>query len=449
MSRHINYDLLNKNELLYEVAARLEEPASTLFKLKKQILSLISTTSESILDSPFSVEDDLNQSEVSLDYLKTKFTSLEAGNSKFLKKIISITNHLFYRLERIDIDVATNFSEKFSELKERFSLFELCLKPFLETEENAEGSQTCTDQENLHQSPEPNALPIPSSTPFPQPSSLQNVTVVQSGNLFNDIRKFSYNGKTCPRSFLSRLEEFRITRNLPKSKLIEYGFELFSGDALHWFRFQKNRSPNITWDELSALLVENFLTSDYDEKLIQAIRDRTQGLDESLIIYISIMSSMFSRLTTKLSEDDQLKILLKNIRPSYSLFVNPKEVNSIDSLLSAGRLYERFLDKDKNFKEPNIGSTTFSEFNYKPWNPVPSSSNSNRPAPPNKVNALNDTPAKTCTYYCVRCRTSGHSLRNCSQPRFLICFKCGLKGYITRDCPKCNNLPSTSNNQKN
>ncbi|WP_337235965.1 hypothetical protein, partial [Vibrio cholerae] len=57
---------------------------------------------------------------------------------------------------------------------------------------------------------------------------------------------------------------------------------------------------------------------DHDYRLLGEIRSRTQGADEPVHIYFSIMSCMFARLNNPLSEEAKLEILLHNIRPHFS-----------------------------------------------------------------------------------------------------------------------------------
>lgn len=473
MARPINFDLLNKSELEYEVKIRLEEPSENVIKLKKQLRSL-TVPSEDICDSPIPIEDDLFQIDVTLSYLENKVTQIESGDLKYLRKVETYLNHLYYRLERIDIDLQPSLRDTFDTLKAKHHTFEQ--KVETATFQPAEPNDLPPPSTNplLQILPPPSTNPLqtlslPSSSPPLQipsavqtfiptvtPPSYNQVQVMVPDRSLNELKKFAYNGKTCPKSFIQKIEEFCMCRSIQKDRLVDQAFEIFTEDALHWFRFQRMKNPSLTWKELCNLLIKDFDNFDADYKLLSAIRNRTQGQNETIIVYVSIMYGMFSRLTKKLTEEEQLEIFLRNIRPCYSVFVALKDVTSVDSLITTCQNYEKFLDRDRNFKEPNSDiNPSIAEFNYKPAiTAKPSTnSNSNPIRPPNynqPRNYSNHYASNAVALYppqqnnfCVRCRTYGHSLPKCTQPRFLICFKCGLKGFKTSDCPKCN--PSTSN----
>lgn len=466
MSRVINFTLLNKSELEYEVKIRLETPALDLVSLKKQILLLLKTfPNEDVVVSTLPLEEDVNQIELTLQYVEERLDSLQRKfTSVTSKKVRTYINHLFFRFERLEQDnCPPSLSDKIDTLR---TTFEEC--------ESKYHSLTGEVEQNIFldavaQIPAA-SVPVPQSsvllhdqTPVVTASTIQPqiVQVATNTNIINDIKKLTFSGDSCPKSFLQKLEEFRISRSITHERLLDNAFEIFTGKALHWLRFQKNRDVNLSWAKLSELLIQDFSSFDYDFKLLSAINSRTQGEDETIIIYVSIMYEMFSRLNQKLSEPEQLQILLRNIRPCYSVFVALCDITSIDSLLLSCQKYERILDRDRNFKEPqnSDNSQLFGDFHYKN---IPQSNNkqfnygqtlnnnskfsqSNYQTKNNfRVNAI--TARKFNAHeFCVRCRVNGHSLSTCTQPKFLICFGCGHKGVKQPDCPDCKkNCPSTS-----
>lgn len=62
----------------------------------------------------------------------------------------------------------------------------------------------------------------------------------------------------------------------------------------------------------------DFVISDFDYTFLSEIRARTQGKTENITIYLSILSGMFARLDSQMSEKDKLEIALHNIRPTYT-----------------------------------------------------------------------------------------------------------------------------------
>lgn len=471
MTRLIKYSLLNKSELEYEVSIRAEKPADTLTNLKDQMTRLSHILPEDVKSSPISLKLDLSQAENTLNYIESKISHLESGDKSGLKKIEAFVNHLYHRFERII--AAPPLIEFCSKLRSRFftiqKQFEMLSLEYIESSEVAiaeihsppasftHGDISSTPPTllppQINQLPEvatsPLALPLAALTSYSPQLPNIDANYHTSCNFVKELKTFSYNGKSCPRSFLQRLEEFRISRNISEIILCRHAFEIFTGDALHWFRFQYNRNPTLTWNDIHMLLIKDFGIHDYDYKLLEAIRNRTQGTTETIIIYVSIMSGMFARLSKKLNESEQLEILLHNIRPCYSVFVALKEVKTIDSLISTCQSYEKVSERDNNFREPSSEENTCAaEFAYRPSTSRISQSHTKF------TNAMHDN--KQLRYsaqinenskdeYCYRCRTTGHSLRTCTKPRYLICFKCGRKGVKISDCPNCASIYKQKN----
>lgn len=447
MDRIIFFELLNKAELEYEIKIRLEEPKDTVILLKKQILQLaLRVPSEEIVDSVLDVETDLDELTTTLKYIESKILLLEQGNLRFYKKIKTFINHLFYRLERIDIDLDSSEVNRLSQAKEKFLNLESKFKSL---------SITSNDI-----NPQPLILNHPSSTPntpnetifhtMPPEIQSQSLNSIPNNSL-NELKRIKYDGNSCPRSFIQKIQEFSISRNISSNKLLDHAFELLTDNALHWYRFK--RDSLLSWDELCEALILDFGGFDFDHKLLQAINGRTQGKDEPIVVFISILSGMFARLSEKLSETMKLQIIIRNIRPCYSPYIANNSINSILDLISCCQKYEEFLDKEKRFSEPqSTNNPSAVEFNYKSSNLTSKPSTSNAFPPRTNFNRFYNKPQVNTisrhnnNAFCVRCRINGHTLTNCPQPRSLIiCFGCGLKGVKFYDCPNCNK----SNNSKN
>ncbi|KAL0859987.1 hypothetical protein ABMA27_010302 [Loxostege sticticalis] len=192
-----------------------------------------------------------------------------------------------------------------------------------------------------------------------------NISVTCDRGGSADLGKLKYDGKTCVRAFIQRATEFCEARNISDSKALSYATEIFTGDALHWFRNVKNRVSS--WSELITLLQNDFTRSDYDYRLIDEIRSRTQGESENITVYLSIMSGLFSRLSKPKSEDEKLEVILHNIRPCYaSTLASAGNIQTLDSLQTICRNYENIQARLANFHEPSgpTADTLAPEFAY-------------------------------------------------------------------------------------
>jgi hypothetical protein len=73
--------------------------------------------------------------------------------------------------------------------------------------------------------------------------------------------------------------------------------------------------------------------ADYNDRLFDKIRQRTQGSDETIGLYLAVMDSLFDRLTIKVAEPVRLKIILRNLSPFYQSQIGVHPVRSRDELL--------------------------------------------------------------------------------------------------------------------
>ncbi|KAI5644129.1 retrotransposon gag protein domain-containing protein [Phthorimaea operculella] len=406
MEYPVKFLSLQKTELEYEVLIRGSEPGSTVIELRKQIVDLgPKFPSEDITDSPLEIEEDLK------------------GISDVLTKI------------KLLLDAPL----------EKDSLF---------TRYNAAVEAPVEDKI---------ITPI-ANINLDQHSSMRplNINVSCERAIAGELTKIKFDGKSCVRSFIQRITEFRKARDISSSKLLSYATEIFTGDALHWFRGLDGQDDSSDWDALLTRLKKDFDQTDYDYRLLSEIRARTQGENENITIYLSIMSGLFSRLSSELSNEDKLEILLHNIKPCYaSTLASATTIPDIDTLRSLCRNYENIHARLANYKEPPRPSSETlapeyaynghssnrshnSNQNYKPSSNVGNNydrnrsypnyrANVNKLNPNNYVHALHTSNAKP--KFCPRCRDNTHHLRQCTADRSkIICFVCGEVGYKTPSC---------------
>ncbi|KOB72757.1 PTS system enzyme IIBC component [Operophtera brumata] len=109
MAMPIKYCSLNKSELEYEAT----NPTDSLISLREQIIS----------SSPIPLKDDLEQAEVTLNIVETKISQIEiSGDKSGLKRIEAFMNHLYHRLERIN--VTPPYIETCSKLRSRLYMLD-------------------------------------------------------------------------------------------------------------------------------------------------------------------------------------------------------------------------------------------------------------------------------------------------------------------------------------
>lgn len=452
MTHPVKFLSLQKSELEYEVAIRGATPADTVQKLREQIAKLGPLfPSEDILESVLSVSDDLKGASDALTKLKTYIESPRDRNT--LLRARNLLNHLHHRLNRIICDRTAQQAldscvSELDYLWERYNLI---------TASDSQSSATASD-------------PVPSVSPL-------NINVTCERGVAGELTKLKFDGKSCVRAFIQRINEFSKSRNMPGAKLLSYCTEIFTGDALHWFRAVRDQVS--CWEDLVILLNNDFDQADYDYRLLSEIRARTQGESENITIYISIMTGLFSRLSKSLSNEDKLEILLHNIRPCYaSTLASVPKISDLDTLRSLCRNYESIQARLVGFHEPpkvtsgtlapefayaGQSSSKFSDsnsqlFNRRPHNNFYVKNKNNEHT--GTYNTANKSYTKNNSYihavqhqeqktqYCPRCRNNTHNFRQCNANKDRVfCFVCGHEGVKSPDCPKCGKgKPSTSKN---
>lgn len=427
----INFIHLRKAELEYEVLIR-GGMSGTCLSLRSQINILSKEYGcEDISESGLDESEDLSAVKVTIDNFQSCLSeiSTKAGYSRAL----SYKTHITYRLARIKPSSPENVSIK----QKLDSLFKSAVAELNNLEAKYGSTATHSDNTNAE-------------------STNTNITVSCKNHVQS---KPKYDGKSCVRSFIQKIEEFRISKKLDKNDMLDFAYDIFTEDALHWFRHVKQGVS--TWDQLLEQLKMAFDINDYDYRLLSEIRQRTQGGTESITIYISIMSGLFNRLSTKLSDQEKFDIISHNVKPIYTEVLAISNVQTLEQLESVCRNYENYKARAATYQEPTKGQlqTLAPDFVYSKPNSkyTPSTYNSfknnnyrnyqqsyknpstdSQGSKPVSMIYTKTQQVTAPTPFCPRCRVNTHSLRKCTVERFPICFKCGDKGVTFPNCTKCN-----------
>lgn len=221
-------------------------------------------------------------------------------------------------------------------------------------------------------------------------------------------------------AFIERVEELMNARGVSRDQVFAQALDLFSGRALIWYR--ANRRLVSCWDELVVALREEFQAPDYDEQLFDEIRKRTQGPNESIGVYVSTMTSLFSRLSIKVPEGNRIKIMVKNLSPFYQSQLGLVEIKSVEELLSIGRKLEwRKTCAERYVPPPRRQQSMEPDLAYM------SSGSSVASVEANSRPALK----------CWNCDQEGHMAVRCPLPLRKHCYRCGRRDVTVRSCPRC------------
>lgn len=242
-------------------------------------------------------------------------------------------------------------------------------------------------------------------------------------------------------AFLERVSELKDARNATSYDLWRYAVDFFEGEALIWYRANKEYATN--WEDLVVLLKKTFQKPFYQEELLAEINARTQGSEESVVIYIAVMQNMFNRLPVKISEQEKLSIILKNVQPYYQRAVCRDVFCSIPDLINVLRVIERTKINCDNFEKPRTFRNSLEPdlayhadcFNVGVQEMV-------------KVDEVSNAAGQVKR--CWNCRERGHVFRECSVPKQrLFCYRCGRFGVTSKDCECSGNQQGRSTNPAN
>lgn len=375
---------------------------------------------------PFTVQEDIEAVEKKLTDLAplvNEFSGEPASSaySKFQTRL----SHVLNRIDHIEADGP--------EAKKRSELLARTLS-LLDSLERKTGKSVNADIPSQLA-----ALDISNVTTTPKPirrSSGLNDTSVHS-NIFKQILpnkwnlKFSGDKKGLSlNSFLERIEELRIARHVSKEVLFESGIDLFEGRAYQFYLAYREEVS--TWDEFVTLLREEYLSPTYNEKLLQEITKRTQGPDESIGIYLAVMSGYFNRMTCPLSEEVKMKIILRNIAPFYQNHLALVDVKSLSHLRELCRRLEVRKESVENFVTPSKRN-----FCLEPDLAYVEVDNSVESIASTSTVDKSVDKGYTSNITCYRCGNSGHKAIGCTSIKGIFCYRCKKDGYTVRNCPNC------------
>lgn len=110
------------------------------------------------------------------------------------------------------------------------------------------------------------------------------------------------------------------------------------------------------WDSLILKLAHDFLVDDYDQELWHLIKSRKQKADESVIIFVSVMESLFKRLSIPAVASTRIRWIVRNLKPEYVKYLALEKFNTVEDLIKATRKLEIVCLEHLDASHSNINS---------------------------------------------------------------------------------------------
>lgn len=266
--------------------------------------------------------------------------------------------------------------------------------------------------------------------------------------------RLCYNGNTCVFEFLERVQELAYSRGISQEALLRGVPELLSDGALKWFR--QNRETIRSWNDFLKKIQNKFEPEDYQFRLSKEIYVRTQGKNESVCDYFASMKELFRRLSRPMLEEQQLEILIRNVRPVYSNQFGLNELDTVAKLqifcerLEQNRIRSKFFAEtpidflstiqrghpsaeiDRNPRDSRE-SNNKNMINNNHYN---SNNSDNHNKNRDKIYAVRSFgPGRR--FNCRRCETADHTGFNCPRSDEIFCFNCRAPNQKIPTCSNC------------
>lgn len=242
-------------------------------------------------------------------------------------------------------------------------------------------------------------------------------------------------------SFLEKVDDLRGARHLSERDLFVSSHDLFSGLALQWHRNIKSEVGS--WKELVKCLKRDFLPFDYEFDLLNEIRNRTQGANENVCVYIVAMEALFKRLDKQTDDADIVRQIVRNLNPFFSQHLALQNITELPKLKDTCRQIQDLKLRAEKYKpppqkragllEPDLACVSLNESTFS-----------------SQISAFSNMGSKVGGRgLCWNCNGSGHAFNTCTGPRKVFCYGCGESGVYKSQCRKCSPASADQHNSRN
>lgn len=164
--------------------------------------------------------------------------------------------------------------------------------------------------------------------------------------------------------FLTRIEECNELTGLSDRQILGAIPLMLTGVAATWYR--NNRDNWDTWQEFCRAARKWYGVKDFQHTLRSEALARTQGEDEPVRDYITNLQSYLKKMDPEPNMEQQVDLMIKNMRPKIKKLIRPGEVHSVEQLMLAAVDVERTLNEEKYFKPPpSPGQTILPHLGWK------------------------------------------------------------------------------------
>lgn len=159
-------------------------------------------------------------------------------------------------------------------------------------------------------------------------------------------------GKMSLSEFLERVEWKKRENGMSDSDLLCGAHNLFTGAALNWFK--ANRIGWTKFQDLRDDLIRHFRSADYEDRIWEQLRLRSQAKDERLNLYVCDMMTLFELLETPPSEGERLKFIKARLNPfAWQHIRDLPGIATVSDLIAEGLRLEVVKSRIDNYRPPS------------------------------------------------------------------------------------------------
>lgn len=146
---------------------------------------------------------------------------------------------------------------------------------------------------------------------------------------------------------LTKCQDFLALHPLTDTDLLATFRTVLHGTARDWW--EVSRSNITTWKEFETSFLSAFLSEDYEDELAERVRTRVQGEKESVRDFAFTYRALCKRWKTTLTENEIVKMILKNIKPYLASQLRSR-VNTVEDLVKLGHQLEKDFEEQLRYE---------------------------------------------------------------------------------------------------
>ncbi|KAG1945241.1 thy-1 membrane glycoprotein [Pimephales promelas] len=149
-----------------------------------------------------------------------------------------------------------------------------------------------------------------------------------------------------PITYLERCDEYLAMQPLNDVEILSMLPSVLTYTAKDWWLAEKKKVK--TWAQFKSAFLQSFLSEDHEVEVERRIRERKQGVDESIRTFAYQYRALCLRLKPAMTEREILQATLRNCNPKIASILRGT-ATTVDELVRVGTLIERDIAAERAF----------------------------------------------------------------------------------------------------